>query len=156
MMARLNTLGRTELVDNTNGKAGKEGSFYRRNENAIYFDLTFGVETFEGHLLSPATVLNHEIDHALQDKLDPNQMTSDLETEVENYSNLEEKRVITGSEQDTARKHGEIKHGEVTRLDHHGIPMTMPNPTSNKNASPRINQLKEVIITPKKNENDKF
>jgi hypothetical protein len=36
------------------------------------------------------------------------------------YDNLEEKRVITGSEQTTAKKLGEIKESEITLIDHRG------------------------------------
>lgn len=38
----------------------------------------------------------------------------------ENYGNKEERRVITGSEQETAKKLGEIGKTEVTRTDHAG------------------------------------
>src|SRR5690606_38657692 len=108
----------------------------------------FGIETEEGHLVSPTTVLNHEIDHANQDKNNPEQMTKDIETKDDDYSDAEEKRVITGSEQKTAKKHGEIKKNEVTRKDHNsGTIMTFPDPTSTENAVPKANVLEEVIIT---------
>jgi len=151
-MAELNESGRTELVDNT----GKR-SFYRPSEGAIYFDPTAAVETDEGHILSPATVLDHEIDHALQDKENPGQFKNDIDP-IEGYDpaydTKEEKRVITTSEQKTEKKHGEIKEGEVTRTNHNGTVMDVTDPTSTKNATQRANQLEEVIITvPKKKEN---
>lgn len=155
MMSKLNGLGRTELVDNT----GK-GSFYRPSEQAIYYDPTAGIETTEGHLLSPATALNHEVDHAIQHKENPDQFKNDIDPfdgYDANYDTKEEKRVIEGSEQTTALKHGEIKEGEVTRKNHSGLPMVMPDPTLTKNAKEGSisTKLKEVIITvPKKKKNE--
>ncbi len=146
MMAKLNTLGRTELVDNTG-----EGSYYNREEKAIYFDPTTGIETDQGHKLSPATILNHEIDHALQDKENPEQMEKDLKTPDENMKNKEEARVVNGSEQVTAKKHGEIQKGEVTRTNRYEhTEMTTTNPTTMENATPKVTQLEEVIVKPRK------
>jgi len=153
-LAKLNESGKTELVDNT----GK-GSFYRPSEGAIYFDPTAAVETDEGHLLSPATVLGHEVDHALQDKENPEQFKNDVDPidgYDPDYDTKEERRVITTSEQETAKKHGEIEDGEVTRTNHNGTEMDVTDPTSTKNATQRPTQLKEVIIVaPKKKENEK-
>ncbi len=150
MLAELNESGRTEIVDNTGGVHG-EGTFYKPSEGAIYWDPEFGIKTDEGHLLTPATVLNHEIDHANQHKNDPKQMKKDLKTPDSQYDNAEEKRVITGSEQKTAKKHGEIKKNEVTRKDHqHGTSMTFPDPTSTNNATQKVNELEEVIVTTKR------
>ncbi len=81
-------------------------------------------------LLSPATILNHEADHALQEVKNPVQKAKDKGTSDLNYGNLEEKRVVTGSEQETARKHGEIKEGEVTRRNHEGTKYETISPTS--------------------------
>jgi len=129
----LNKLGRTELIDNTGN-----GTFYRRSEGAIYYDPSEGVKTNKDHLLSPATLLGHEINHAVQDKdkSTHDQFIKDLKTPDEEYDNKEERRVITGSEQETALKHGEIKKGEVTREDHSFKEiLIMPDPTSTKNAT---------------------
>lgn len=51
-------------------------------------------------------------------------------TKDPDYKNAEEKRVITGSEQKTAKKLGEIKEGQVTRKDHGGTPIETKGPTS--------------------------
>ena len=97
--------------------------------------------------MSPATVLNHEADHALQELENPSQKQIDRNLPDAQYHTAEERRVITGSEQETARKHGEIGNGEVTREDHWGqkYETTSPITTQGKN---------EVIITPKKTENE--
>ena len=154
-MAKLNKLGRTELVDNTGN-----GTFYRRSEGAIYFDPSGGVETHKDHLLSPATLLGHEIDHAVQDKdkSTHDKFINDLNTPDKNYTNKEDRRVITGSEQETALKHGEIKKGEVTREDH-GFKkiLIMPDPTSTKNAtkgSATLTQPPVILKTVKNKKNN--
>ena len=97
-----------------------KGSCFVQIENTIYWDPTMGMITDECVMLSPATVLNHEADHALQGIKNPSHKKIDRATTDHDYDNLEEKRVITGSEQITARKHGEIKDGEVTRKNHKG------------------------------------
>ncbi len=105
-------------------------SSFNPKDNTIYWDPTMGVVTDEGVTLSPATVLNHEADHALQEIDNPTQKAKDKRTPDPDYSNLEERRVITGSEQETARKHGEIKEGEVTRKNHSGTRYETVSPTS--------------------------
>jgi len=145
-MGKLNKLGKTELVDNT----GK-GSKFKLKECAIYWDPTAAIKTDEGIIVSPATILDHEIDHALQWKEKPKQFIKDVKSYDPYYDTKEEKRVITTSEQITARKHGEIKEGEVTRKNHDGKTMNVPDPTSTKNAAERVEGLKEIIIKlPKK------
>jgi hypothetical protein len=146
MIAKLNRIGRTILIDNT----GK-GSYYKPSEQAIYWDPTAGIKTDKGHLLSPATVLNHEVDHALEHKINPKEFKKNTDSYTgydPQYDTKEEKRVITISEQKTALKHGEIMKGEVTRTNHRGVPMIMPSPISTENAKEgefNIN-LKPVII----------
>jgi hypothetical protein len=53
----------------------------------------------------------------LQEIENPSQKKMDRANLDANYDNLEEKRVITGSEQKTAKKHGEIKANEITRTN---------------------------------------
>lgn len=86
----------------------KNVSCFDPKDNTIYWDPTMGGLTDEGVLLSPATILNHEADHALQEVKNPVQKAKDKGTSDLNYGNLEEKRVVTGSEQETARKQGSI------------------------------------------------
>jgi hypothetical protein len=87
--------------------------------------------------ISPASVLNQEVDHALQHDQNP------INTHDAKYSNKEEKRVIEGTEQTTARKHGEIKKDEVTRTDHGGRGYETKGPTTTEGKY-------EVVITAKK------
>ena len=103
---------------------------YSPKNNTIYWDPEAGALLDNGVRLSPATVLNHEADHALQDAENPRQLLKDSKTTDESYQNLEEKRVITGSEQRTALKHGEIKKGQVTRTNHKASYYRTKSPTS--------------------------
>ena len=65
--------------------------------------------------MSPVEILNHEVDHALRHDTNPIQQRIDGQTNDPNYDNQEEKRVIMGSEQETARKLGKLNTTEVTR-----------------------------------------
>jgi hypothetical protein len=64
------------------------------------------------------------------------------------YYSPEEKRVITGMEQTTAKALGEIKSDKVTRTDHFGYHMMMESTTSNQPAE----KEQEVIILSSKKE----
>jgi hypothetical protein len=68
----------------------------------------------------------------LQHDLHPAEQKEDGKTEDEAYGNKEEKRVIEGSEQETARKIGKIKDDEVTRTNHNGSPYETVSPISNE------------------------
>ncbi|HFG0566892.1 TPA: M91 family zinc metallopeptidase, partial [Flavobacterium psychrophilum] len=101
--------------------------------NVVNWNPKMGLETTNGTIMSPATVLDHEADHAgkyaAAGKVS---MNSRVETPDKKYDNKEEKRVITGSEQRTARANGEVSAGRVTRTDHKGLPVITTSPTSNK------------------------
>ena len=134
MMAKLNALAidggfQIELVDNTGGG----NSAFDPDTNTIYWDSELGAETSPGIFISPATILNHEIDHALNANENPKQAREGKAKPDKDYEDKEEKRVITGSEQKTAKKHGDIKKGQVTRKIHSLINITkVTDPTSNK------------------------
>ena len=115
-----------------------DGSFYDRRTRTIFWNPTSGLFTNEGHELSPTTILNHEIDHALQHDRAPQQMQQDAKEKDDNYGNMEEKRVITGSEQKTAQRLGEITDKEVTRKDHGGMIYTTTNSTTTEWKNPLI------------------
>ncbi len=87
----------------------------------IRWNSTEGLRTSEGVILSPASVFAHEADHAIDD-LTNAKAHSDwrVDTSCKEYSNAEEKRVISGTEQKTARANGEIKPGQITRKNHFG------------------------------------
>jgi RHS repeat-associated protein len=122
---------------------GGEGgnSNFNSSTKTITWSSRTGLLTNNGTELSPTTILNHEVDHALQHDTDPKQQKIDGATKSEQYGNKEEERVITGSEQKTAQGLGEIKEGEVTRTDHGGTLHETTGPT-------KTDWKDEVIIKP--------
>lgn len=104
------------------------------------------------HYLSPTTLLNHEISHALEYDKDPKSYSENInrydDTHPDNmYYSPEEKRLITNAEQKTASALGEINDGEVTRTDHFGKHILMQSTISNKPV--KKDEEKGVIIIPK-------
>ena len=83
--------------------------------------------------MSATSILNHEADHANQYDSNKEQYSKDTDSKTgkdAQYGNKEEKRVIEGSEKETATKLGEIKEGEETRNDHGGTLYPTTDPTS--------------------------
>ena len=101
-----------------------------------------GVLTNNAFELSPTTVLNHEIDHAVQYDKNRKQQIEDYKAKDDSYGNKEERRVITGSEQKTARALGEISKLDITRTDHAGTLYETTGATSTEWKNP-------IIIKPK-------
>ena len=103
-----------------------------------------GVETDNGTIMSPATVLNHEMTHAthfddakkLLDNGNIDAWNAYAETTKNGtswaYGSKDEELVITGIEQRTALLLGEIESGQVTRTNHKGTPVFVESPISNK------------------------
>ena len=120
-------------------------SMFVPKSNTIIWSSNAMMLTTNGTSISPTTILNHELDHAAQKDKNPKQQKQDAKTKSTKYVNKEEERVITGSEQETARNLGEIKEGEVTRTDHGGglFPTNSPISTEITNNLP---------VTPKKEE----
>ena len=124
-------------------ESSEAGSKYDTENKTITWASKHGLLTNEGIMLSATSVLNHEVDHALQHDQNPEQQKADGKRDLTNpYTNKEEERVITGSEQETAKKLGEIKDGEVTRKDHGGTLYEMKSSTSTEIKD-------EIIIIPK-------
>ena len=123
---------------------GEETKF-DANNMTIYWNPKQGLLTKELVSLSPITLLNHEGDHGLRFMLDPEGMMKDKKTSHPDYSNMEEKRVIEGTEQKTAEALGEVEKGKPTRKDHWGNKITVSSPDSNKD----VNEF--VIIGVKNN-----
>jgi RHS repeat-associated protein len=98
----------------------------------IYWNPNAGAEYENGTVVSPATVLEHEADHANQRATNYDQYSKDRDTRDPQYRNKEEKRVITGSEQRTARGNKEVSPNGVTRTAHVGNSVITGGPTSNK------------------------
>ncbi len=140
MLAELEKSDKVYYLSNI-GSDDTKGSCFNFREGTIYWNPNGGILTTNFVELSPTSVLNHEIDHALQFDKNPQQFHKDRKTEVRQYTNKEEQRVITGSEQETAKKLGEINEGEVTREDHRGQPYETTGPTSTQN-------VLEVIAKP--------
>ncbi len=123
---------------------------YDFNTKTISWSPTTGLETENGHVLSPTTCLNHEMAHATNhdDALKKYYKECDIvgvKKATENYNkwvdstqydtdkqyrSKEERKVITGIEQYTAKKLGEIKENEVTRTSHSGTKVEVSGPTS--------------------------
>ena len=74
-------------------------------------------------------ILNHEFDHAIDDQTN-NQHAENSKIKDADYKNKEERRVITGSEQDVAKRLGKRNSVQVTRSDHFGEPIIVDSPTS--------------------------
>ena len=115
----------------TEGMSGEEGSRFDPKTNTIYWNPRMGLLNNETLItMSPATVLAHELDHGARFDKDKVGIRKDQNTFDPDYNNKEEKRVVEGSEQRVARKLGEIKEGEVTRLNHGESPMSTDGPFS--------------------------
>ena len=97
------------------------------HQPTVYWNPEIGIITSTGGRQSPATILDHELDHAVDDVMNPN-LHNQRENRIDSkFENLEERRVILGSETITA-----IRNGEAPRKDHKGIPFRVSNPTSIK------------------------
>jgi len=89
--------------------------------HTIHWDPHSALLTTLGGHQSPALGLGHEIDHAVENPLTAEQLNSRRDP---NYDTLEERRVITGSEQHAART-----LGESIRFDHSGSCYSVASPT---------------------------
>ena len=93
----------------------------------VFWQPRKGLKTSKGGKQSPATRLEHEFDHGIDDIKDSGRHRHRKEKQDERYDNREERRVITGSETDTARK-----LGESVRYDHGGTTYDVVEPTTTK------------------------
>jgi len=108
-------------------------SYYYRNGNSygnVYWNPYSALLTTDGHVLSPATLLEHEAAHAqhytfLKNYWDRRKIKDDK------YTNEEEKQTIIVDESWTATHNKEVPNGWV-RPDHEGSPVGVVDPTSNK------------------------
>ena len=120
-------------------KTGRDNTFNIKTRTITWSpkDGLFNRET--GLVLSPATVLNHELGHAhnydqaVKNPEKSKQFLREIKIDRTNpYNSKEEERVITGIEQKTALALGEIKAGEVTRKSYSGIFLPVEGVTSNR------------------------
>ena len=94
------------------------------NSDTIYWDPHSALRTTSGGTQSPALGLGHEIDHAVEDPATAAKLSATFDP---NYDNLEEKRVIAGSETHAARTLGEgIRH------DHRGTTFDVASPSAHR------------------------
>ena len=127
-------------------REGLKNTHFNSDTNEIIWDPKNGIETTSGKVMSPAAVLNHEADHAVQGEEHPIVKTIDKLISDEKYTNKEEKRVIQGSEQRTAKALKEIKDGEVTREDHYGTYKETKSTISNELVSPSKSKTEKKHI----------
>ena len=108
---------------------------YNPNTSTISWNPSLGFEGEKGVVISPTTILNHELDHAVEDKTHPKEYDKNTDKKKgkdAQYDNKEERRVITGTEQKTALALGEIQPGQVTRRSHKADWYPTAGPTSTK------------------------
>ncbi|MCF8358429.1 MAG: hypothetical protein K9H26_06695 [Prolixibacteraceae bacterium] len=86
----------------------------------VYWNSDMGLETKEGDVLSPSTCLEHEVDHVVDAIKNPEGHNDRKEESDANYTNKEERRVITGNESKTAKANGEIGTKNISRSSHGG------------------------------------
>ena len=99
-----------------------DSEYYRGNGGIPYivWNPYQGTETDSGTILSPATILAHEADHAIDDLTNSSSHSMRQDVDDPYYENEEEKRVIMGSEQLSARANGDVRGGGITRRNHRG------------------------------------
>ncbi|MFQ9317637.1 hypothetical protein [Dysgonomonas mossii] len=104
----------------------------------IQWNPNLGIKTDGGHVLSPATILEHEADHNVRRIQDPNGFMEDAGYKSNGYRYVndsqydfkEERRVIRGSERNTAYNNREFPLNYV-RPDHDkGSFITVTSPIS--------------------------
>lgn len=118
--------------------------------NIIKWDPLGGLMVSNGDILSAATILEHEFDHANSITYDTENHYRCINTKLKDYTNAEEFRVISGSETKTARLNGEISLTKSqSRYSHKGnTRVPTHSPTSNKvrNTKERKNGRSNKLI----------
>ncbi|HZO93613.1 MAG TPA: hypothetical protein VFB22_07565 [Candidatus Baltobacteraceae bacterium] len=103
----------------------KGNDTYDPMRETITWDPRSALLTTTGGRQSPALGLAHEIDHAVESADNPLAYDLLAARRDVSYDNLEEKRVIRGSEAHAART-----LGEDVRHDHDGMLYRVPSPTT--------------------------
>lgn len=122
-------LNQSEKIYYINEVESIESASFNPKNQTINWDPNHLIQTDEQILMSPATVLAHEMDHA--QKYDEIIRSNDSDAIVsynnsvklgsdKQYHKKEERRVIEGTEQIAAKKHGEIRNDQKTRTNHKG------------------------------------
>ncbi len=116
--------------------------------NLIYWSSSTGLQVENGDILSAATILEHEFDHAISRIYDMANFYQRASNAKKGYRNEEEYRVITGSETKTARANGEIsKNKKQSRYIYDGafIPTESPISTKSRNTKERSGGSNKLI-----------
>ena len=100
---------------------------YKDRNPAVFWESRKGIILSNGKRQSPAVRLEHEFDHALDDIHDHKKHEDRRDTQNAQYDNEEERRVIEGSEAETARK---LRQG--VRFDHWGKTYPVKDPRFTK------------------------
>lgn len=102
-----------------------ESTLYQNSnrKHTIFWESRKGIVLSNGQRQSPAVRLEHEFDHAMDDIVNHKNHENRKDIPANQYDNEEERRVITGSETDTARK---LHQG--IRYDHYGTTYKVNNP----------------------------
>ncbi len=85
----------------------------------VYWNPELGLKTTDGYVLSPATSLEHEVDHALDYLKNPNEHFEKQKGDGSVWDNKEEKRVIQGNETKTAKANNEIPETKKYSRNNH-------------------------------------
>jgi hypothetical protein len=138
----------------TEGNSGYQSSFNTKTKTITWSPSDGLLNPETGTVISPTTILNHELGHAdnydkaMQSLEAAKQYNENNRKDASNpYGSKEEQSVITGIEQKTAKALGEIKEGEVTRINHGGIPVPTEGVTSNKIHAVEITAPKPIPAT---------
>ena len=103
-----------------------------RGAGCIYWKSDWGLQNENGTVTSPATDFDHEAAHALEHKTNAQEYeVNRVRGNDSQYDSKEERRVITGPEQRTARANGETRPGQMTRRNHKGRTVVTKGVTSN-------------------------
>ena len=95
----------------------------------VYWESRQGILTTEGGKQSAATILEHEMDHAVDDAQNHKNHVDRADIYDAQYDNKEERRVITGSEAKTAKS-----NHEALRRNHRGKNYKTTSPISTKSS----------------------
>ena len=112
-----------------------EGSYSGYNKTTgeyteTVWDSKAAEKTTDGHTMSPATVLEHEIGHSISSINKPSEHLVRSKTADSKYGNMEEKRVIGNIEAQQAQKNGEYPSGYV-RPNHESTTVSVNTPITN-------------------------
>ena len=132
-IAKIHASDRVYYIGEAKSAGGNRFVNDGKGTKTIYWDPNHIIQFGENNMqVSPATVLAHEADHV--QRYDEVQGDPSAKASYENdkksgsdaqYGTSEERRVIEGTEQTAARKHGEIRSDQVTRSTHQEKKITL-------------------------------